>query len=87
MAETVYGLCALMSVVCAIMLFRGYRATRTQLLLWSSLCFGFVALNNIFLFFDLVVFPDLDLHGPFWRNFLGATAGSLMLFGLIWEVK
>lgn len=86
MGQVVYLLCALMSVVCAAMLWRGYLKTRTHLLLWSSLCFGFLALNNINLFIDLVLLPDVDISGVFWRNLLASIAGMLLIFGLVWEV-
>jgi hypothetical protein len=86
MAELVYLLCAILSLVCAGMLLRGYIHSHTQLLLWSALCFAFIAANNTFLFIDLAIFPSLDLHGQLWRNLLSATGGSLLLFGLIWEL-
>jgi hypothetical protein len=87
MAETVYVLCALLSVICAVSLYRGYRSSRNRLLLWSALCFGFLAANNIFLCVDVILLPLLELHGPFWRNLLSATAGSLLLYGLILELS
>lgn len=86
MAEGVYLLCAIASVICAGMLFRGYLSGRAQLLLWSSLCFGCIAANNVMLFVDLVLLPDLDFAGIIWRNALSALAGSLLLFGLVWEL-
>lgn len=86
MVEVVYLLCAIMSVVCAYLLFRGYQDGKTRLLLWSSLCFGFLAITNITLVVDLVIFPQLDFSGVIWRNLTGAIAGCLLLFGLIWEV-
>lgn len=87
MAESVYMLCAIASLACAALLLRGYFRTRTRLLLWCGLCFGFFAANCIFLFVDLTLFPATDLSGPLWRNFLGSVAGGLMLFGLAWEVS
>lgn len=86
MAEVVYILCGLASVACALMLFRGYRISRSQLLLWSCVCFSLLAANNIFLFVDMIILPELDMSGPLWRNFLSASAGSLLLYGLIWEM-
>ena len=59
MAETVYVLCALTSILCAALLFRAYRGNRSRLLLWSTLCFVGLALNNVFLFVDIVVVPDI----------------------------
>lgn len=83
MAEFVYGLCALTSILCAWLLFRGYRSSRMRLLFWSALCFGFFALNNIILLIDLYVFPDVNL---FLVRTTPALAGvAVMLFGLIWE--
>lgn len=86
MAETVYMLCALMSFVCAWMLFCGYRFSKTNLLLWASISFMLIAGVNIFLFFDMAILPALDLQGPFWRNLLSAISGSVLLVGLIWEL-
>lgn len=87
MAEIVYFSCAALSVACMILLFRNYLKGRNSLLLWSSLCFFFLALNNTFIFFDLVVFSEVEMHGALWRNILSSVAGTIMLFGLIWEVS
>ncbi len=86
MAESVYVLCSILSICCAGMLFRGYRRQPSVLLLWSSICFGLLAINSGILVLDLVILPDQDIHGFFWRNILGGMAGSLLLFGLIWEM-
>ena len=84
MAEAVYILCALTSILCALLLLRGYRATRARLLFWASLCFGLLALNNVILYIDLVVLPtQIDL---FWYRNTAAVGGMLVLvFGLVWE--
>ncbi|HWF98927.1 MAG TPA: DUF5985 family protein [Steroidobacteraceae bacterium] len=86
MAEAVYILCAVTSILCAVLLLRGYHATRTRLLFWASLCFVFLALNNVILYFDLVVLPpQIDL---FWYRNAAAAAGMLVLvFGLAWESR
>jgi hypothetical protein len=83
MAEAVYLLCAVTSIVCAALLFRGYRAHRTRLLFWSSLCFMGLALNNVLLFVDLVMVPDVDMR--LWRGALALVAMMLLLIGLIME--
>jgi len=36
--------------------------SRSRLLLWSTLCFVALAVNNVLLFVDLVVVPDVDLR-------------------------
>ena len=86
MAEVVYLLCACLSFLCALMLARGYQNTGTKLLLWAAISFTLMALNNIFLFVDLALLPDMNLNGPFWRNLLGASSGAVLLGGLIWEL-
>ncbi len=57
-----------------------------SLLLWSALCFVGLSVNNVLLFFDLVVFPtELDLR-PY--RLLSALAGLLfLLYGFIWEAE
>jgi len=49
------------------------------------LCFAFLALNNVVLYLDLAVFPEVDLrvvrHGT-------ALAGLvLLLWGLVWDAE
>jgi hypothetical protein len=85
MAEFVYLLCALTSVFCAGMLIRSYLRSRVGLLLWSSLCFVGLAVNNVLLFIDLIVVPQSDLS--MWRTFSSVMGMTLMAFGLIWEAK
>ena len=86
MPETVYLLCAATSVTCTVLLLRAYRRQRTRLLLWSSLCFVLLALNNTLLFVDLIVVPsDIDLS--IWRSGTALAGVSLLLFGLIWESR
>jgi hypothetical protein len=86
MAEIVYILCALTSSLCAVLLVRRYRTSGTKLLLWTSLSFIGLALNNGILLVDTILLPNVDFLGIFWRNLVGACAGSLLLLGLIWEV-
>lgn len=85
MAQWVYLLCALTSVSCAGLLIRNYRRSRVGLLLWTSLCFVGLALNNVLLFVDLIVIPEGDLM--LWRSGAAVTGMALMAFGLIWEAK
>ena len=83
MAAFVYVLCALTSIVCAWLLFRGYRVSRTQLLFWSSLCFIGLALNNALLVVDLLLVPNADLF--LLRTVTALAAVSVLLYGLIWD--
>lgn len=84
-AEAAYFLCTLTSILCAVLLIRSYRATRTRLLLWSSLCFVMLALNNLLLFADLFLVPSINLE--LWRSGTALVAMLLLLFGLIWEER
>jgi hypothetical protein len=79
----VYMLCFLTSAACALLLVRSYRRTRARLLLWSSLCFLFLAANNLVVFFDMLVVPDSDLRLP--RLVLALAGVSVLLFGFIWD--
>ena len=83
MAEAVYLLCAATSIACAVLLWRGHRRSRTRLLFWSSLCFFGLALNNLLLFVDLVIVPDVDL--TVWRTAVGLAAMMILLVGLVRE--
>jgi hypothetical protein len=86
MAELVYLLCALTSTLCAALLLRSYASSRTRLLVWSSLAFVGLAINNALLFVDLVLLPtyvDLSLV----RNGFALAALSLLVFGLIWDAE
>jgi hypothetical protein len=84
-AEAVYSLCALTSVVCAVLLLRMYLRRRTRLLLWSSAFFALFAVNNILLFIDTVIVPSRDL--ALWRNLSALGASLVLVYGLVWETE
>jgi Family of unknown function (DUF5985) len=83
MAESVFLLCAVTSLACALLLLRGYRHNRVPLLLWSSLCFAGLVVNNVLLVVDLMVLPGRDLL--LFRSLSGLVALSLLVFGLVWD--
>lgn len=86
MIEAVYALCALASALCAVLLFRGFRGSRTSFLFWSSLCFVGLAINNLLLLIDLVFPPTIiDLSLP--RTIVALVSFCLLIYGLIWEVR
>lgn len=85
MTELVYLLCALTSILCGFLLFRGYRESRTKLLLWSSICFAGLALNNVLLVLDLLLVPQVDLS--ILRSSIALLALFALLFGLVWESR
>lgn len=83
MAELVYVLCALTSLACTVLLFRSYRQTRARLLLWSACCFLGLTVNNVLLFVDLIVVPEVQLGVL--RSSVALVAIALLLYGLIKE--
>jgi len=63
-----------------------YVRRHTAILLWSSLCFVGLALNNVLLLLDLVVFGtavDLSLA----RAIVGAASMLVLVTGLLWNVE
>ena len=83
MTETLYVLCALTSLLCAVLLFRGWRASRQRLLLWSALCFTGLAINNLVLVIDFVLVPEFDLAPV--RHLTAHISLAVLLYGLVWE--
>ncbi len=81
----VYILCAVTCLLCAILLFRGYARTGVRLLFWSGLCFVGLMLDNVMVYVDLVIVPDVSL--AVWRKIPGLVAISLLLYGLVWDTK
>lgn len=83
MASFIYALCALTSLVCAVLLLRGYHDSRYRLLFWAGLCFVGLTINNILMVSDKVFFvedPMLTL-----RLSVSLIAVSLLLYGLIFD--
>jgi hypothetical protein len=80
MALAVYLLCAATSLVCFALLFRQHRRAPSPLAFKSSLAFLCFALANILLFFDLVVFTQVDLR--IWRSVVTLIGVCVLLVGL-----
>jgi energy-converting hydrogenase Eha subunit G len=83
MASGLYIASCLTTLLCAILLLRGYVHVRRKLLLWSGLCFVVLTVSNLLVYFDVVLFPDIDLYT--YRLTADAIAMALLLYGLIWE--
>ena len=82
----VYILCFLTSTACAWLLGRSYARSGMPLLLWSSVCFGLLALQNLVLVVDLVVLSDAtDLR--LLRLLLALAAICSLLFEFIWDAE
>lgn len=85
MPEIVYTLCAGTSVLCAVLLLRGYAGNGARLLLWSGVCFLGLAVNNALVFVDLVVIPETDLSLLRGLTQLGAMV--VLVYGLVYETR
>lgn len=72
------------SSICAGLLVRSYFRSRTRLLLWSSACFVFLALNSLTVIIDFVLLPDIDLGLVRVGTSLAGVAA--LIYGFIWEV-
>ncbi len=83
-AAAVYLLCFLTSLTAMSLLLRSYWASRSRLLMWSTLGFVALTINNLFLLLDTVVLPDIDLLAI--RQISALTGAGLLLYGLILEV-
>ncbi len=80
---SVYLLCMLSSLVCLLLLARGYLRTRVKFLFWTALCFVGYAANNFLLFLDVVMLPHANLMMA--RNLSTALALVVLFYALIWE--
>ena len=83
MNATVYILTCITTLLCAVLLLRGYVHVRRRLLLWSGLCFLGLTLTNLLKVLDLLVFLHTDLYT--YRLGSAAIAMALLLYGLVWE--
>lgn len=83
MSDLVSVLCALTSLACATLLWRGFRRTHARLLLWSALAFAFMTAGNAFLVLDVAVFPALDLS--LLRVGAPLVGVACLVYGLVWE--
>lgn len=83
METLVYTSCALTSVLCAWLLLRFFYETRYRLLLWSGLCFAGLAMSNIVLVADKIIFPHINFGS--YRLLIALVALLPLMYGLIFE--
>ena len=83
MSDVMYGLCAATALVCAVLLLRAYRASRSPVLWWSGLCFCGLFVANLILILDKLVYPHVDLEPVR----IGVTLASmtLLVYGLVYR--
>jgi len=81
----IYLLCVITSLLCAYLLARAFQHGREMLLVWSSLCFALLALNNLVLAVDILLLPNIDL--ALVRMITALFAVCVLLYGFIWETR
>lgn len=82
MSRIVFFLCAITSLVCALLLLRTYLRQKTPLLFWALLCFVGLTINNIITIVDVFSGPDLNLSAI---RLIPAILGvAALLIGMIW---
>ena len=83
MANLVYVLCFLTSALVAVLLLRAWKRTPNPILFWSGLGFIGLALNNLLLILDLIIFPTIPIT-PY-RNIPTLIGMLLLIYGLVWN--
>ena len=86
MGEIVYILCAVTSLACAVLLVRAYLRSRSPLLLWSSVCFVGLLINNVVLVVDVVLTTnEVDLLLV--RDLTNTSSVVARVIGLLWSSR
>lgn len=80
----VYMLCFLTCFAAMLLLLQSFRRNGSRLLLWSVLAFIALAINNLILFVDIVLLPDINLLSL--RELTAFAGVAILLYGFIWEV-
>lgn len=88
LADLVYLLCTITSLVCAALLLRSYKRHRVPLLLWSAVCFIGLFVNNLMVLIDLdqIVFSSIT-NLSVWRLVPALVGLAALCYGLITEVR
>jgi hypothetical protein len=84
-AAVVYLLCFIGSALCAYLLVSAFRRSNEKLLLWSAICFCLLAVNNLLVFVDIIVLPEVSLTA--FRSLTSLAAVSVLLYGFVWEIE
>ena len=85
MTTLVYVLCALTSIVCAVLLWRGWRRSGVKLLFWSAWCFVGLSLNNLLLVIDTRFLTTVDL--ALVRMLPALVGAAVLVYGLVWDAE
>ncbi|HZQ71731.1 MAG TPA: DUF5985 family protein [Burkholderiales bacterium] len=78
-------LAILTSGACMVLLYRAYVRSGAPLLFWSALCFVFLTLNNVLVFADVIILPEIDLR--LYRSAAALAGIACLLYAFIWETE
>jgi hypothetical protein len=84
-ALIVYSLCAAAAAFCTFLLARAWLRNKVKLLLWSSICFAGLTLNNLALWVDKLLLPTIDLS--ILRTSIALVSMMILLYGLVWNAE
>lgn len=87
MAVTIYSLCALVALACAVLLLRSARRAGSRMLLWCGLCFGCFAITNVLVVADALGAAPAGTEFGTARLVFALVGVTLLLYGLIIEEK
>lgn len=79
----VYVLCAVTSGICVALLTKGFLRSGSRLLLWTAVCFFFLAIHSVLVLIELMFLPSMDLQ--MFRHVASFAAGVSLVAGLVWE--
>ena len=79
MRGLVFLLCAATALASGLLLLRSYHRTRVRLLLWCGLFFLALVLENVLVFVDLILVPDVDLELV--RSSIALIGVTVFLYG------
>jgi len=85
MSTIVYIILTIVTLFCAVFLFRGYRRVKTQLLFWAGLFFIGYTLNSLLVISDKIIFPQVDMY--LYRLLLALISTLMLLYGLIFKIR
>ena len=85
MVLAIFILSLFTSLLCGVLLLRGYRTSGHRLLLWAGLCFVALGLENVVLILDMYVIAAWDLSLV--RLAVPLVGLAALLYGLLWEAS
>jgi hypothetical protein len=83
MPGLVYILCALTSLGSAVLLWRAVGKPGNGLLFWSGVCFLGMAINNVLMYIDSVLFPTFYMYEL--PNIVALVSIIILSLALIWH--